>query len=488
MSAGTSSVAAPASAVDHLIGGVERPSADGRVLDNVNPWTRQRNGSVARGGALEATAAVAAARSAYDDGPWPRASEKERAAVLHRLADLVDANAQDLADADARDMGRPSHAVRSSDIPRASAMLRFFGDQLRLATSETYPMGAGTHAFTAYRPAGVVLAITPWNVPFMLGVWKIAPALAWGNTVVWKPAEDSPTSAALLARLALEAGLPEGVLNVVHGLGSEIGPALLEVDGIDRIAFTGSTVTGRFISRTAGERLIPVSLELGGKGATVVFADADLELAAETATRAVFNNSGQVCLAGTRLIVHRSVHDEFLERLIEHARGLVVGDPMDEATDLGPLASEKQYQRVLGYFEQAERDGGRVEIGGPARGWAFAPTIVSGLDQSSVVNQEEVFGPVATVAQFDTLDEALTLANDTAYGLSSVVLTESLALAHTVASRLRTGTVWVNCYQVRDLRAPFGGVGQSGIGREGGNFSREFFTEPQAVFLATALR
>jgi aminomuconate-semialdehyde/2-hydroxymuconate-6-semialdehyde dehydrogenase len=234
--------------------------------------------------------------------------------------------------------------------------------------------------------------------------------------------------------------------------------------------------------------LIPASLELGGKGATVAFADADLELAAETAARAVFNNSGQVCLAGTRLIVQRSVHDEFLERLIERARGLVVGDPMDGATDLGPLASEKQYERVLGYFGQAEKDGGRVEVGGPAGGWAFAPTIVSGLDQSSVVNREEVFGPVATVAQFDTLDEALTLANDTAYGLSSVVFTESLAQAHTAVSNLRAGTVWVNCYQVRDLRAPFGGGGHSGVGREGGNFSREFFTEPQAVFLATALR
>jgi aminomuconate-semialdehyde/2-hydroxymuconate-6-semialdehyde dehydrogenase len=481
-------VAAPVSAVEHLIGGVERPSADGRVLDNVNPWTRQLNGSVARGGALDATAAVAAARAAFDDGPWPRASEKERAAVLHRLADLVDAHGEELADADARDMGRPAHVVRIADIPRASAMLRFFGDHLTLATSETYPMGAETHAFTAYRPAGVVLAISPWNLPLMLGASKIAPALAWGNTVVWKPAEDSPTSATLLARLALEAGLPAGVLNVVQGLGSEIGAALLEADGIDRVSFTGSTVTGRLVGRAAGERVIPVSLELGGKGATVVFADADLGLAAATAARAVFDNSGQVCLAGTRLIVHQSVHDEFLERLIEHARGLVVGDPMDDATDLGPLASEKQYERVLGYFEQSEREGGRVEIGGPAGGWAFAPTVVSGLDQSSVVNQEEVFGPVATVAQFDTLDEALTLANDTAYGLSSVVFTESLAQAHSAVSRLRTGTVWVNCYRVRDHRAPFGGVGRSGVGREGGNFSREFFTEPQAVFLATALR
>ena len=488
MSSAASTVAAPAAAVEHVIGGVELPSADGRILDNVNPWTRGSNGSLSRGGVLEARAAVAAAREAFDEGPWPRMSEKERAAILHRLADLVDAHAAELAVADARDIGRPAHAAQNVDVPRASAMFRFFGDHLALATSDTYPMGSGIHAFAAYRPAGVVLAISPWNLPLMLGAWKIAPALAWGNAVVWKPAEDSPSSATMLARLALEAGLPAGVLNVVQGLGSEVGAALLEADGIDRVAFTGSTATGRVIGRTAGARLIPVSLELGGKGATIVFDDADLELAAATAARAVFHNSGQVCLAGARLIVHRSVQDEFLARLVDHARALVVGDPMQDVTDLGPLASEKQYERVLGYFEQSERDGGRVEIGGPAGGWAFAPTIVTGLQQSSILNREEIFGPVATVAQFETMDEALTLANDTAYGLSSVVITESLARAHSMAAQLRAGTVWVNCYQVRDLRAPFGGGGLSGIGREGGTFSREFYTEPQAVFLATALR
>jgi aminomuconate-semialdehyde/2-hydroxymuconate-6-semialdehyde dehydrogenase len=471
-----------------LIGGLERPSVDGRSLENINPWTRGPNGSLARAGAPEATAAVAAARAAFDEGPWPRMSEKERAAVLHRLANLIDGHADEIADADARDMGRPAHAIRAFDVGRASAMFRFFGDHVALATSESYPMGSAIHAFTAYRAAGVVLAISPWNLPFMLGSWKIAPALAWGNTVVWKPAEDSPTSSVLLARLALEAGLPAGALNVVQGLGAEIGAELLAVDGIDRIAFTGSTATGRFISRTAGDKLIPVSLELGGKGATIVFDDADLDLAAATASRAVFNNSGQVCLAGTRVLVHRSVYPEFLERLTDHARQLTVGDPMQAETDLGPLASKKQYERVLGYLEQAERDGGHVATGGPVGGWAFAPTIVTGLDRSSVVNQEEVFGPLATVAPFDTTDEALSLANDTAYGLSSVVFTESLARAHAAASHLRSGTVWVNCYQVRDLRAPFGGVGNSGIGREGGNFSREFYTEPQAVFLETTMR
>jgi aminomuconate-semialdehyde/2-hydroxymuconate-6-semialdehyde dehydrogenase len=475
------------SQVTHLIDGAEVPSADGRVLENINPWTRVSHGSVARGGAAEAAAAVAAARRAFDEGPWPRMREAERAEVLRRLADLVDAHAAELADADALDMGRPAYAARGFDVPRTSAMFRFFAEHVAVSTSETYPMGAGTHAFTAYRPAGVVLAISPWNLPLVLGSWKAAPALAWGNTVVWKPAEDSPTSAFLLACLAREAGLPDGVLNVVQGLGSEVGAHLLAEPGIDRIAFTGSTLTGRLIGRAAGERLIPVSLELGGKGATIVFPDADLELAAATAARAVFNNSGQVCLAGARLILHDSIYDDFLARLIDHARELTVGDPMAPSTDLGPLASEKQYDRVLGYFEQSERDGGRVEIGGPAGGWAFAPTIVTGLPQSSVVNHEEIFGPIATAARFGTMDEALTLANDTAYGLSAVVFTESISRAHTVASALRTGTVWVNCYQVRDLRAPFGGRGESGIGREGGAFSREFYSEPQAVFLNTEL-
>jgi len=323
-----------------------RPMA--RILDNVNPWTRGSNGSLSRGGVLEARAAVAAAREAFDEGPWPRMSEKERAALLHRLADLVDAHAAELAVADARDIGRPAHAAKNVDVPVRPRCSASSATTWRSRHPRPIRWVSGIHAFAAYRPAGVVLAISPWNLPLMLGAWKIAPALAWGNAVVWKPPEDSPSSATMLARLALEAGLPAGVLNVVQGLGSEVGAALLEADGIDRVAFTGSTATGRVIGRTSGDRLIPVSLELGGKGATIVFDDADLELAAATAARAVFHNSGQVCLAGARLIVHRSVQDEFLARVVDHARALVVGDPMQDATDLGPLASEKQYERVLG--------------------------------------------------------------------------------------------------------------------------------------------
>ena len=480
------------SAANHVIAGQERPARDGEVLPNVDPWTQETIGDVARGGSEDANAAVAAARAAFDEGSWPRAHERERAQVMHRLADLLDEHADELGRADSREMGRPLKAAVSFDVPRASAMFRFFADHLALSTSEVYPMGADYHAFTAYRPAGVAVAISPSNHPLMLGVWKVAPALAWGNSVVWKPAEDAPTSAAIVARLAREAGVPDGVLNVVQGLGGEVGAALLESDGIDRISFTGSTATGRVVNRAAADRLVPVTLELGGKGATLVFEDADLELAAETTARAVFNqaagqydDAGQVCLAGTRVFVHEAVADEFVERLIARAGELVVGDPKDPKTDLGPLASRKQYERVGSYFEQAARDGGHVAVGGPAAGWAFAPTVITGLDPASVVNRDEVFGPIATVARFRTQDEALALANDTTYGLTSVVMTESISRAHTVAAHLRTGTVYVNCYQVRDLRAPLGGRGASGFGREGGIFSREFYTEPQAVFMAT---
>lgn len=472
--------------VPHLIGGAECEAVDGAALDNIDPWTQRRFGTLARGSAADAAAAVDAARRAFDEGPWPRMSEVERGGVLHRLADLMDRDVDRLAEADAQDMGRPFSAARTVDVPRAAEMFRFFADHLMLSTSETYPRGGAVHAFTAYRPAGVVAAVTPWNHPLMLGAWKIAAPLAWGNAVVMKPAEDSPTSAYLVARLALEAGMPEGVLNVVQGLGAEVGAALTGSDRVDRVTFTGSTLTGRTVGEAAARNLAPATLELGGKGATLVLADADLEMAAATTARAVFNNSGQVCLAGTRVIVHRSVREEFVERLTVLATALRVGDPFAEGTDLGPLASRKQFERVSGYYNLVESEGGSVVTGGPLDGLAFAPTIATGLDPRGRVTQEEVFGPMATISEFTDLDDGVAAANNTAYGLTGMLFTESLRTAHQVASRMRCGTVWVNCYQVRDLRAPIGGPGSSGIGREGGNFSREFFTEPQAVFMSTS--
>jgi len=473
--------------VPHLIDGEERASHDERTLDNVNPWTRSVQGELASGGADDAETAIAAARTAFEEGGWSRIGERQRGALLHALADRMELHAQELAEADSYDMGRPLRAARDFDVPRAIGMIRFYADHMSLATSEMYPNGNDVLAFTAYRPAGVVVSISPWNHPLMLGVWKIAAALAWGNSVVWKPAEDSPTSAYLVAKYALEAGIPAGVLNVVQGAGSVVGDALIRSTGIDRITFTGSTGVGRLVGAAAGENLVPVTLELGGKGATIVFDDADLDIAADTAARAVFNNTGQVCLAGTRVLVQRDVYAEFMDRYRERAAALRVGDPLDPATDLGPLASKKQFDRVAGYFALAADEGGTVVAGGPGEGWSFTPTILADVSRSGRVWREEIFGPIATVTPFDDFDEGIALANDTDYGLTTTVLTESSARALTAASRLRTGTVWVNCYQVRDLRAPIGGPGYSGMGREGGNFSREFFTELQAVFIKSSL-
>jgi aminomuconate-semialdehyde/2-hydroxymuconate-6-semialdehyde dehydrogenase len=426
-----------------------------------------------------------AAREAFDHGPWPRMGYAERGALLHRLADLVLTNLDDLAMADTRDMGKPITDATGKDVPQTAQNLRFFADHARLSTGEQLPMDSGHHAYSLFQPTGVVAAISPWNFPLMLESWKIAPALAWGNTVVLKPAEDTPASGTLLARLALEAGLPPGVLNVVHGYGPDsVGSALTEHRGVDRITFTGESGTGRAIARAAAANLTPVSFELGGKGANLVFDDADLANAVDWSIKAIFTNSGQVCLAGSRLFVQRGGYDEFVARFVEAAEALVLGDPKDPATQLGPLASEEHYKKVRGYLEDLEAgSSGRALTGGLGDGWFVKPTVVVDAPTDSRLVCEEVFGPVVTIHPFDDEREAVAMANDSAYGLNAMVFTENLSRAHRVSAALRAGTVWVNCFFIRDLRAPFGGVGDSGIGREGGTFSREFFTEPKAVVM-----
>lgn len=466
----------------HVIGGEEVASLDGATMASTDPYTQQPWAQVACGGAADADRAVAAARTAFDEGPWPRMGFLERGRLLHRLADLVEAHAVDLALADTRDMGKPFADAVHHDVPRSATNFRFFADHARLATGEALPMDSGHHAYTRFEPTGVVAAIAPWNFPLMLETWKIAPALAWGNTVVLKPAEDTPVSATLLARLALEAGLPPGVLNVVHGYGPDSAGAALTASAlVDRITFTGESGTGRAIARAAADHLTPVSLELGGKGANLVFADADLDNAVSWAVRAVFSNAGQVCLAGSRVFVQRAVYDEFVARFVAAAEALRLGDPKDPATQLGPLASEEHFRKVSAYVEALGDRSGKMLTGGVGEGWFVRPTIVVDAPADARVVREEVFGPVVVVAPFETEADAVRLANDTPYGLNAMVFTEDLSRAHRVAAALRAGTVWVNCFFVRDLRAPFGGVGDSGIGREGGSFSREFFTEPKAV-------
>lgn len=470
----------------HVIGGEESEAQDGGRFASVDPWTRRPWAEAARGTTEDADRAVAAARKAFDSGPWPRLSYGERGRLLHRLADLVEEHADALALADSRDMGKPVADALAKDIPRTAANFRFFADHARLTAAETLPADGGQHIYTRYEAAGVVVAISPWNFPLMLASWKLAPALAWGNTVVLKPAEQSPASATLLARLALEAGFPPGVLNVVHGFGpASVGEALVGDPAVDRITFTGETRTGRAIAVNAAANLTPVSLEMGGKGASIVFADADLDRAVDRSVQAAFSNAGQVCLAGSRLYVQREIHDEFLERFTARAGSLAVGDPRDPATRIGPLSSLEHFEKVRSYVLGVQEDGGKTATGGIGDGWTVRPTVVVDAPPSAAIWREEVFGPVVTVAPFGSEDEAVGMANDTRFGLSAMVFTDNLHRAHRVSAALRAGTVWTNCFFVRDLRAPFGGVGDSGVGREGGTFSREFFTEPKAVVMET---
>lgn len=468
----------------HIIGGEEVRSIDGATFTSLDPWQEQDWAQVALGADADADAAVTAARAAFDEGPWPRLGYAERARLLNRLADLIEDRADELALADSRDMGKPLTQARH-DVARSAWNFRFFADHARLSVAETLPMDTGHHAYTRYEAAGVVVAIAPWNFPLMMATWKVAPALAWGNTVVLKPAEDTPTSATILARLALEAGLPPGVLNVVHGYGpNSVGSALTENPRVDRITFTGESGTGRIISAAAAAHLTPVSLELGGKGANVVFADADLDNAVEWSIQAIFRNAGQVCLAGSRLLVQESVYEEFLDRFVAAAQRLVPADPTSADTAFGPLASREHYAKVKGYLDSVAEVGGTIRTGGDAEaGLGILPTVVTDVPLDAPHYTQEIFGPLVVVHPFGDEDEAVHLANDTPYGLNAMLFTDNLSRAHRVARRLRAGTVWVNCFFIRDLRAPFGGVGDSGVGREGGLFSRDFFTEPKAVVM-----
>ena len=468
----------------HIIDGQEVASLDGATMDDVNPYSREVWATVALGGKADADRAVAAARKAFDEGPWPHMGYEKRQALIHRLADLMEEHAEELALADVHDMGKPiTQALH--DVARSVWNFRFFADHARLSMNDSYPMDSGHHAYSRLDPAGVVVAISPWNFPLMMATWKVAPALAWGNTVVLKPAEDTPTSVTILGRLAIEAGIPAGVFNVVHGYGPDsVGSALTSNPDVDRITFTGESGTGKIISAAASKNLIPVSLELGGKGANIVFDDADVDNAVYWAIEAIFRNAGQVCLAGSRLYVQRGIYDDFIARYKEAAEKLVIGDPTDKATQFSPaLASEEHFLKVQSFLTPESLAGGRFVTGGLAEGWGVNPTIIVDAPADARVIREEIFGPVVVATPFDTEAEAVELANNTRYGLNAMVFTENLHRAHRVSEKLRAGTVWVNCFFIRDLRSPFGGVGDSGVGREGGNFSREFFTEPKAIVM-----
>jgi aminomuconate-semialdehyde/2-hydroxymuconate-6-semialdehyde dehydrogenase len=437
--------------------------------------------------------AIAAAQRAAP--VWAHTPIEQRACLLNRLADLIEQDLDAFAALESRDSGKPHALARSLDIPRAVSNLRYFAAAIQTWGSESHAMALGqpdTGAinYTLRQPLGVVGCISPWNLPLYLFTWKIAPALAAGNTVVAKPSEVTPCTAARLAELSIEAGFPPGVLNIMQGRGPTVGQALVEHPRVKAISFTGSTATGAAIAVAAAPRFKKISLEMGGKNPAIVFADADMSDAnLDTLVRSGFANQGEICLCGSRLLVERSIYASFRERYLERVRRLVVGDPDDPATNLGALVSKPHFDKVIGCIAHARAEGATVSCGGEAvtlpgrcvNGWFVAPTVLEGLPNTAATNQLEIFGPVVSLIPFDDEAEAIALANDSRYGLAASLWTSDLSRAHRVATALDFGIVWTNCWLLRDLRTPFGGVKQSGLGREGGTEALAFFTEPKNV-------
>ena len=461
-------------------------------LDNIDPSTGRVYCSVPDGDERDVAAAVDAAKRAFPS--WSHTKAAERSRIMLRIADLIDANLDKLALAECIDNGKPISVAKTLDIPRAAANMRFFATAILHTASEAHVTDYAAINYTLRRPRGVAGCISPWNLPLYLFTWKIAPAIATGNTAVAKPSEITPLTAHLFGQLCIEAGLPPGVLNIVHGTGPKVGAAIVAHPDVPTITFTGGTVTGAAIARTAAPMFKKLSLELGGKNPNIIFADADMDKAVATSVQSSFANQGQICLCGSRIFVEAPAYETFVERLVAGAKALKIGDPLDPATQQGALVSKAQFDKVSSYVELARTDGGRIRCGGtkPAAvndrckfGYFFQPTVITDLRPDCRVNMEEIFGPVVTVTPFKTEDEVINYANATQYGLSATLWTRDVGKAHRIADRLQSGTVWVNCWLLRDLRVPFGGMKSSGVGREGGDEALRFFTEPKNVCIAT---
>ncbi|HEY3387893.1 MAG TPA: aldehyde dehydrogenase [Saprospiraceae bacterium] len=471
----------------HFINGEYRPSLHGGTMDIINPATGLKYATIASGDAADVQLAYNAANNAAPT--WASTPLATRQAILQKIATLIEEKSELLAQAEMEDTGKPIALARRLDIPRAASNFAFFAAAASQLSSESHYMPGQAMNYTMRQPIGVVGCISPWNLPLYLFTWKIAPALAAGNTVVAKPSEITPVTAAMLGDICNEAGLPAGVLNIIHGTGLAVGEAIVRHEEIKAISFTGSTAIGKRIAGICAEQLKKASLELGGKNPVIIFADCDYEEMLETTIRSSFSNQGQICLCGSRILVQKSIYEKFVADFTTRVKNLKIGDPSSTDTEVGALISEGHLQKVLSYIELAEMEGGKMACGGKRiqmdgklkDGYFVEPTVITGLAQNCRTNQEEIFGPVVTIMPFETEMEAIALANQTTYGLASIVWTNHLARAHRVSGALQTGIVWVNCWLLRDLRTPFGGVKNSGIGREGGWEAIRFFTEAKNV-------
>jgi 5-carboxymethyl-2-hydroxymuconic-semialdehyde dehydrogenase len=471
----------------HYVDGRHVDSTDGDTIPVTDPVTHSDYAALAAGKAADIDAAVAAARRAFEDSGWTELGGRQRSDALRAIADAIESRAETISAFEAFDTGLPVTQARGT-AARAAENFRFFADVCSAMHEDAFRSQAQL-GYVIRRPRGVAGLITPWNVPFMLATWKLAPCLAAGCTVVLKPAELSPLSASLLPEIMEAAGLPTGVFNLVHGIGEQAGAALVAHPDVPVISFTGETVTGKAIMRSAADHLKGLSMELGGKSPCIVFADADLELALDSALFGVFSLNGERCTAGSRVLVERSIYDEFVARLGQRAAAIRVGDPADPATELGALISTEHYERVMGYVESGRNEGARVVAGGerPAHlttGNYLAATVFADVTPEMRIFREEIFGPVVCVTPFDDEEHAVELANATKYGLAAYVWTNDLRRGHRLANRIETGMLWLNSHNVRDLRTPFGGVKESGLGREGGEHSLDFFTDTTIVHVA----
>ncbi|MCR9289708.1 MAG: aldehyde dehydrogenase [Bacteroidetes bacterium] len=471
----------------NYINGALIPAESGEYLDNYNPSTGKVYSYIPDSDETDIKNAVDAAEKAFPI--WSKMGLEKRFRILNRIADVIEQNMDEFAKAESRDNGKPLSMARNVDIPRAQANFRFFATAILHFSSESHHMEGEAINFTLRQPLGIVGCISPWNLPLYLFTWKIAPALAAGNCVVAKPSEMTPMTAFMLAKACKEAGLPPGVLNIVHGLGGKAGQAIIEHPKVKAISFTGGTETGKKIAQIAAPMFKKLSLELGGKNPNIIFEDCDFDQMMVDTLRSSFSNSGQICLCGSRIYVQRSIYEKFRDELVKRTQFLKVGDPFSSISDLGALVSQQHLDKVLSYVNLAEVEGGTVLCGGTKiemdgeleGGYYMRPAVIEGLPNNCRTNQEEIFGPVVTIQPFDTEEESIELANGTQFGLSSTVWTQDISKANRVAEKLQAGIVWINCWLLRDLRTPFGGAKSSGVGREGGLEALRFFTEPKNV-------